>query len=51
MRSKPEQMALNIIRAILMPVGVIGILCIWLYVLLTLGLERANYTVSEILDL
>jgi hypothetical protein len=51
MRSKSEQMALNVIRVILAPVGVIGILLIWIYVLFTLGLERANYTVSEILDL
>jgi hypothetical protein len=51
MRSKSEQMALNIIRAILAPVGIIGIFCIWIYVLFTLGFDRANDTVWQILDL
>lgn len=51
MRSPIETKCLAIIRAILAPVGIIGILCIWIYVLLTLGLERANGTVSDILDL
>ena len=51
MRSKADQMALNAIRAILAPVGIIGIFLIWLYVLLTLGFDRANDTVSQILDL
>lgn len=51
MRSKSEQVALKIIRTILAPVGVIGIFLIWIYVLFTLGFDRANDTVSQILDL
>jgi len=51
MRSPIESKCLAIIRAILAPVGVIGIFCIWVYVLLTLGFDRANDTVSQILDL
>ena len=51
MRSKTDRMTLGAIRIILAPVGVIGIFCIWLYVLLTLGFDRANDTVSQILDL
>lgn len=51
MRSKPEQVALKICRAILAPIGVIGIFLIWIYILLTLGFNRANDTVSQILDL
>ena len=51
MRSKSEEVALKIIRAILAPIGVIGIFLIWIYILLTLGFDRANDTVSQILDL
>ena len=51
MRSKTDRMTLGAIRLIFAPLGVIGILCIWIYVLLTLGFDRANDTVSQILDL
>lgn len=51
MRSKTENAALYVIRVLLTPLALLGILCIWTYVLLTLGFDQANNTVSEILDL
>lgn len=51
MRSKTENAALYVIRVLLIPMALLGILCIWTYVLLTLGFDQANNTVSEILDL
>lgn len=43
--------SLWIIRTILTPVALLGLFCIWLYVLLTLGFDQANDTISEILEL
>ena len=51
MRSKAENAALYVIQILLIPVALLGILCIWTYVLFTLGFDQANNTVSEILDL
>lgn len=46
-----EKVSLLIIRIILTPVALLGLLCIWIYVLLTLGWRQANGTVWDILDL
>jgi hypothetical protein len=51
MRSKAENLSLKTIRILLMPVALFGIFCIWVYVLLTLGFQQANNTITDILDL
>lgn len=51
MRSKPENAALLVTRILLIPVALLGLLCIWVYIVLTLGFNQANDTLSDILDL
>lgn len=44
-------MTLRILRILFLPLAVIGLICIWFYVLLTMGWDQANGTALNILDL
>lgn len=43
--------SLFIIRVLLTPLALFGLLCIWIYVLLTMGYRQANGTIWNILEL
>jgi|APGre2960657404_1045060.scaffolds.fasta_scaffold00352_15 hypothetical protein len=43
--------SLTIIRILLTPLALLGLLCIWIYVLLTMGYRQANGTIWNILEL
>ena len=44
-------MSITILRILLLPVAIVGIVLIWIYVAMTLGPSKANEVVWDVLDL